>query len=520
MHRTLARIRELETSTLFFVSAWLVFAYCLASHLAIVFAPWPLEYREGAVLFQVAGQIHHLPIYTMDRLPVYLNMYGSIYNTLGTWVCKVFGLGFQPLRAVSLVAILCSLALFLDLLRRRQLAGPIQLVLTLSLYIGLLFQTTPLARPDGLGFLLYMCCFWLMEVFSPTVWVMCTIILLADLDLLTKQYFVVIAPLAISYVFFFKSKLQGLAYTMLFVLSIVLVYKVDTHFLPGYLPLTIAVNSGATPRLSLHSTIYMLKQTAAYVVTCGAVFLVCAAFSRARSPGKAFRLTETSFAAYASFVVILALTLKLGHHDGAWMTYYFQLLSPLLFVAIAPAASWRAPDTTLRRAALLCSVAVLMLLAWKAVLSPWQNVRLGRDLAGMAKDMQPYATVLASPEEVSSLVQQDKAVYVSGQSNFFYGAATPSALRLPGLGLTAAGAQAVEDRYEQDVSERIAGKRFDLVITDPSDHMPKLWTSLIGTHYHVIATRKIGKRIATEWVPDTPSSLLSTLQPSSPIPQP
>jgi hypothetical protein len=505
MRKTWAQIWDLNISALFLISLWCVFAYCLASHLAIVFAPWQLEYREGAVLFQIAGQLKHLPVYATDKLPIYLNLYGSIYNTLGTWVCNIFGLGFQPLRTLSFVAILCSLAMFADILRRRRVAGPARLALTLSLYIGLLFQTTPLARPDALAFLMYMFCFWLFEVFSPTVWVVLTIILVADLDLLTKQYFVLIAPLVISYVILYKSKVRGLVYAVIFVASVALVYRLDMHFLPGYLPLTIAVNSGATPKLSIGTTMYMLKQTAAYLVTCGAALLVCAAYARVAKL-RTFAFANLSFPAYASAVVILALSLKLGHHNGAWLTYYIHLLSPVLLVAIAPTPPVEAPDTLARKLALVCSVAVVSLLAWKAVLSPWQNVRIGRELAVLAKDMQPYATVLATPEEVSSLVQQNKAVYVSGQSNFFYGAAMRGGLRLPGLTLTAAGAQVVQDQYEQDVADRIANKRFDLVITDAADNRPKLWTSLIGNHYRVIGTRKVGKLTETEWVPVTPGS--------------
>jgi hypothetical protein len=108
------------------------------------------------------------------------------------------------------------------------------------------FSYTPLARPDSLGFLTFILCFWLLEVFPAQRWSMLAIVPLSPLGLLIKQYFTIIGPLVISYISFFRSRKAGLIFAVVFLNALVSTYALDHYLLPGYLPLVTAASFGGS----------------------------------------------------------------------------------------------------------------------------------------------------------------------------------------------------------------------------------------------------------------------------------
>ena len=478
-----------------------IFAYAFICHLFILFAPWQLEYREGAVLLQVRGLLHGINVYSQEQLPLYLNVYGSIYNSVGWLFCKMMGEGFFPLRLISFLSILASLFLLNDILRRKRVLVDIRLALCLYMYFGLLFATTPLARPDALGFLSFMLCFWLFEVFQASLWSMVMIIILSLLGFLIKQYFVITAPLVISYVFFFRSKRMGLIFTAMFLGALVLVYGLDTRLLPGYLPLALAATSGGATPLSLHSTVYMLKQTGEFAGLYLGALLLCLRDCKRFSGSWRQRLRSLSFPCYASLLIVALLTLKLGHHMAASLTYYLQLLAPFILVSIAPADVGMGGIT--RFAALQISIVCLLttVMAVKAIHSPFRVLRTGRQISAVYKDVLPYREVLGSPMLVSTLLDQHKLVYYSGQSEYLMAVTDKRALHLPGLDPTPSDCSRIEMAFEERVSSMIVTRQFNMIVTDEQDSITDVQKELIRTHYQLERVRQIDNVTESEWVP-------------------
>lgn len=450
------------------VCYWLfaaVAVYALLLHLLVISVPWQIEYREGAVFFQVSAALHHVPIYSMHLVPTYLNLYGSIYISLGKWLCKVIGLGYLPLRLISLVSILASVAMLYDILRLKNVDNEFRIALCANFYVALLIMTTPLARPDALGLFFYVCCFWLFQRFGENKWTLASIAVCTILGFLTKQYYVLSGPIIIAFVFFFRSRARATLYACSFLTIFVFVYWLDLQLLPGYLPLTLSVNSGATNNINMTSTLYMLRQTAAFIRAFFSSLLICASF---RSWNRlSFKVIPLSVFPFASAIVALFLTLKLGHHFGAYLTYYIQLLGPVLLVAMAPSANdiaKRKPRTIL----LVFSLAWIVLCAavWKSLRSPSDLIKTGREYAVLARDIGSYKNVLGDPAVVTILVRQGKTIYNSGQSYFFYGAEEPRALQLPGLSIDRMRARSIEQDYENKVSKMIARRYFNLIVTD------------------------------------------------------
>jgi hypothetical protein len=479
-----------------------IFGYAVICHLFILFAPWQLGYREGAVLLQVRGLLHGINVYSPEQLPLYLNVYGSIYNSVGWLFCKMMGGGFFPLRLISFLSILASLLLLNDILRRRRVLGDIRLALCLYMYFGLLFGSTPLAQPDALGFLSFILCFWLFEVFQIRLWSILMIIVLSLLGFLIKLYFVIAAPLVISYVFLFRSKKMGLVFTAIFLGALVSTYVLDTRLLPGYLSLILALTSGNATPLSLHSTIYMLKQTSEFTGMYLGAILLCLQYRKSSSDSWGERLRSLSFPCYASVVVLALLTFKLGHHGGAIITYYVQLLAPFMLVSIAPT------DVGMRghvpRFAALQLILVYLLTAVitvKAVHSPFRVMRMGRQMSASYQDVLPYHEVLGSPMLVSTLLDQQKSVYYSGQSEYFMGVADKKALLLPGLDPSPTDCSRIEAAFEERISNMIVTRQFDMIVTDGQEYIPDKQKELIRTHYQLERVRQIDNFTESEWVP-------------------
>jgi hypothetical protein len=366
----------------------------------------------------------------------------------------------------------------------------------------MLFFGTAIARPDSLAFLLYVLCFWLFEVFDDAAWSLLLIVVLSLVGFLTKQYILIAAPLVISYVFFFRSKIKGLIFTAVFFLLLIATYKIDGHFLPGYLPMTVAVLTGQSASITLQSTLYMLRQTVEFSLCYLGAFLICAIYRKAGGHSSENNVRTVSLSAYAGLLVLVLLTLKLGHHNGAHLTYYFQLLGPFLVVAVAPVGPSNTRNASGLSTGLLClaCLATLIFVA-KAVRNPVQMLSMGRGFAQVAQDIQPYPRVLASPMLVSTLIAQNKAVYYSGMGVFFVTGASPRALHLPGATLAPSDFLTLEQADEDRLSRMIATQQFNLIVVENDDRFTDEEIALIHTRYRIKTIRQIGKLTETEWVP-------------------
>jgi hypothetical protein len=139
-----------------FVSFGLLLLYfgiqLIRYHFLLVTFPYPLEYREGAILFVTDLLLEGENPYALQNMPLAMNVYGINYHLIVYPFARLWGATFLVHRAVSAVFILLSLPIFFVILRRHRAGVLYSLAAVLILYASLLYRYTPLARPDGVGF--------------------------------------------------------------------------------------------------------------------------------------------------------------------------------------------------------------------------------------------------------------------------------------------------------------------------------------------------------------------------------
>ncbi len=496
---TILNARSRSISAVFFS---VVLSYAFIAHLFILFAPWQLDGLEGGLLYQVDGQLRGIPVYAKESFPNYFNCYGAGYNTIAVLFSRVFGEGFFALRLVTLLAILFSVGLFYDILRVKRVDHLLRLALCTNLYIGLLFFTTPRARPDGVAFVTLMLSFWLYERFGDDSWNLFAIILLSMVGLLTKQYFVIIAPITILYVFLYRSKIKGLYVGALFVATTIITYEGYNRLLPGYLPLAIGVNSGAATRISPSSILWMLGQNVGtFVMFSGSICLcfVCRAYAWKPLLRKAKSLSYSEFCGLATLTI---LTFKLGLHEGQSLVYYIQLFMPYLLVSLAAGGYPRTDLRSERRmAALLVTYALTLFVVYKAITSPMRTLRVSREMNAMYQDILPFHHVFASSWLTSVEMAQGKVVQTSGQNTMLPYGAFPEAWHLRGAKLSAAELVKLDADAQARIADNIAHQRFDLIVTRYEEPWIVEEMANIRAHYKPVAVRAMDREMLTEWVP-------------------
>jgi 4-amino-4-deoxy-L-arabinose transferase-like glycosyltransferase len=178
--------RALEALVVLGAAAYV--AMYLAVALLRIAHPFELEWMEGGVVEHVRRILEGKKIYVAPSIEFVPFIYTPLYYYLGAALSKVFGLGFVPLRALSLLCSLGCAALVFSFVRRevkhRTIAG-LATALFLATY-GASAAWLDLARVDSLFLLLALGAAWLVR-FQPTPRGLVAAAVLISLSFFTKQ---------------------------------------------------------------------------------------------------------------------------------------------------------------------------------------------------------------------------------------------------------------------------------------------------------------------------------------------
>lgn len=463
--------------------------YVLAINIAIIFFPWQIDSREGAVLLQVIGRLNGTAVWDVEALPQYLNAYGLLYPEVGAVFASFLGTSFATLRLVTFLAILGStlamnaifVAAGLDPIRRT--------LLCIAFFVGQIFLVGAHAKADALGMLIFTLGLYLMETRHHSSRVLSVVILLSYLGFLAKAYFLLLGPLACSYVYFYVSKRQGLILSAIFLLGFcVLIVALDSMF-PTYVTSVIGVVTGARTEISFDSSTFMLRQWAYFLLMHLGVLLLGVAWKWrggvTRGPGEPRWWSE--FWGYSAAVIAIVLTVSLGHHVGNFLTYFNNLLLPFLLVGLARRLPV-APDE--RGKGLLMASVVTAITA--TTYMPSLKVLVAGDVAGLKKLetlVNESSDVLAVSVVAGLLASQGRPVHDSGQSEYLASAGSLAALKVPGLGLEKAVVQAIVEGADADIKATIIKRKFDLALT--YERAPDGWISALHENGYEVQDRII-----------------------------
>ena len=476
-------------------------------HYLLVTFPYPLESFEGAMLLTTKMLLNGENPYALNNMPVAINVYGIIYHLLAYPFARLWGSIFLVHRALSAVFILLSCILFFVILRRHRINTLYSISAVLIWYASLLYRYTAVAKPDGPGIFLFLLSVFIMYLMQYSTWSLVMSVLLGVLAFYTKPYFVLSIPYLATYLFLFVSKKKAVRYAALsFVLLTTTAFLVnrvsETYFVNTFFNhINVATNDFG--QLMLQLQFFALYYSG--IILIFLVYLSLFVMDKARSGalqnlGRATikqELTKRihvvsydkplfgiafSFSLCCLVLSFLLFYFKLGRHVGNIMTYAYHLITPFFLIYVYSLLDVPLKDTSLAKrranytyALLLPGILVsLYLLTSSATylkdLSEWTDLADWRRIEQITRSHQ---NIMNSQVLVSLLLEQDKPVYDTGQTEFFQYSHYPSGL-IDGWLLPNAAISQQWAKYASSVKESVRQREFGAIIITRREHRPYL----------------------------------------------
>jgi len=465
-------------------------------HWQIIANPFPNEYREGAVLLSTDLLLKGGNPYSLSNQPEYTNVYGIIYNLVVAPFAKLFGMSLPVHRMVSGFFILASCGIFFSALRWQKATFFWAISGTLILYSHLLYFTTPLTRPDSLGF-----CLFLASLLIPWRWQYSNKSLLISsilgvLAFFTKPYFILSVVYLGSYLFLFKSKRKGITQGILalglWAIALLLINQVFETYLNNTIWIHVNVAAGnfnhairqlgSYMQINLGLSLILLL----LVVYSGIIFFKQPPKAKPkidlfnlRKPLLNLNINLIDFCLVSSLILFL---IKLGQHTGSWLIYAHHLISPFLIFTTCIFLTARSKDIRTYWLnpflILLVIINLLQVSSEQFLPTPDYGLPAWNNLVAL---VSRYQNIFNSPAIASLLVSQGKKVYDSGQSEYFVnGSANLAANRSSKI-------QSRNQEFFQEVSQSLQGKKYDLVVLTKG-HSPFIPANLLKKYYRYQST--------------------------------
>jgi hypothetical protein len=475
----------------------------LRYHYLLVTFPYPLESFEGAMLLTTNLLLKGENPYALENMPVAINVYGINYHLLVYPFARLWGSTFLVHRALSAIFILLSCILFFVILRRHRINLLYSISAVLILYASLLYRYTAVAKPDGLGFFLFLLSAFIVYLMEYSTWSLVMSVFLGILAFYTKPYFVLSIPYLVSYLFLFVSKKKAIFYGALaFVLLITTAFMInhifETYFVNTFFNhINVATNNfrQMTGQLGFFSLFY------SGIILIFIVYFSLSVLDRVRSgelPGLGFDAIKKEFIKridlfsyekplikiafpFSLYCLILSFGIfyfKLGRHVGNIMTYAYHLITPFFLIYIFSLLDLPLKNVHLARrrdnynyALLLPCILVSLYLLYSSATylkdsAEWTD---REDWRRIEQIMSSYKNIMNSQVLVSLLLKQNKPVYDTGQTEFFQ----HSHYRfrwLEGLLLPNADISRQWTEYENSIRQAVSHQEFDAIIIAPWEH--------------------------------------------------
>ncbi|MBN2030790.1 hypothetical protein JW824_11155 [bacterium] len=456
-------------------------------------------------------------IYKMENMPAAANVYGIGYQLLVYPFAKLFGSTFVIHRSISGVCILCACFLIFVLLRKMKITTLFCIGAALILYVLLLFYATPLARPDGLGTFLFISSVYLpyMAKFSRKSLLLSN--LLGILAFYTKVYFVVSLFYVTTYLFIFISKRKAIYYGLfsfflLFATGLIINRYFETYFLNTFFTSFNSVTNSVA-YLWLQCDEFLRLHFGLVIVVM--IILLCYFFLLLFENKKNLFINDWHevfiqkiicrfdiihlnkplinirclYSLYCMLLSIAIVFFWMGRHPGAYVTYFYQLITPFLLVFIF---DWikHLQEARKKNFHLFFTQYSYMFLIPCLIMTLYRSysslpiVRSEYDIQAwteMEKIIDSHQQILNSPVIASLLLEQKKPVYDSGHTEFFQNAYHFE----PILNNMMPSNEKIAEQYNhylQDIAHDVKEKVFDAVIITNGDS-PFVSIETLQTYY-------------------------------------
>lgn len=458
-------------------------------HIRLIIYPYQMEYREGAIVLNTEGLLKGINPWAMENNPVYTNVYGFVYNFLVVPFAWVFGNKVWIYRLLSFLSICGQIGLLILVLRKKKIPWIWVAFSSAFLWLGQFASVTSLARPDALGEL-----FFLLTLFLPFLdeykgKSLILSVLFGVLGFYTKLYFVLGIPIIATYLFLFVSKKKAFFYAVGFLFALVVSGLWVNRTFESYV---LNVILATQEEFSAQRMEWLTRQNGMFVQnfwgilligTLIALSLIFSYFKKYKDLTFSFGSSDTPLLLEKMDLNLLVLIVtgsliyfNLGRHDGTYMYYYYQLVTPFLIILVVENLA----HYPLRYETAILLVSLNLLTFGFTVIQP---------------DLQPYDTksyeklnfylttsksVLNSPSTTLELINHNISVVDSGLSEYFR-IPKKSNIFYPDLQQIVQ----VSEKYKMGIDRGIKQQSYDLIL---ADNLNPVLETAAGSKYKKIET--------------------------------
>lgn len=438
-------------------------------------SPYPLEFREDAIVaFSQLYANEGNPYLLKDR-PVQVNVYGIGYHWVVRPFAHVFGATYQVHRAVSILFVTASCVLLGWILRRDKVSLAFAVTGALILFIQLGQGLSIVSRPDGLGLFLFLAALLIPYRFAFSTRSLVVSIGLSILAFLTKPYFLLSLALVPGYVFLSVGKLRGLVAGVAAIGALMVTVLAVHSMYECCFTETFFVNLGGASRSWKHlrsiAAGYLVLNWALLAMLLGG--LISGAWNRLPRSSDPMAPQTTSGLlslidpyqpllrggiSYPWFLLIsgtLVIVFILGLHQGNGILYYHQFVTPFLLwiVFVQADVKWKRPWWAV--------MLMIVSLGWLNARTPRLPGDYTREWTALEQLTASHTNIFNSPHLTHFLLKQGKPIYDTGLTEY-----SPLATKRNVLGIASAYEQKWK-AYRETLAENIRQQTFDLVAIPP-----------------------------------------------------
>ena len=506
-------LRKLLIITLGFVLLKLV-----TYHFQVIGNFFPNEYRESAILLVTDLLVKGGNPYDLINQPQYTSVYGIFYHIIVVPFAKLFGTNFPVHRSISAAFIFASCFVLFAAMRWRKISLVFALSATLLLYSHLLYFTTPLAKPDSLGFFLFLSSLLIPWRYQYSRSSLLSSTILGVLGFLTKPYFILSLLYLNLYLFIFKSKKKGIEQGLLSLLVLVLAILIVNESFETYFNNIILINLF----IAGHDFVYAIKQLYAYIqINYGIILIffvyiftdtnidllkhpitnikslkrIKVNFGDIKKPLINLNIDLIEFCLIVSLLIFLSV---LGQHWGSWLVYINHLISPFLIFLTFDLLNKKLRD---KKVTLINLIAILLILLNLLSVSSSQvlpqldyGLKDWNNLRGL---LSRHQHIFNSPAIASILIEQGKKVHDSGQSQYFVlSTQRPAFWDI----IVRPKRREIQMRYQQfiqEITNSVKLKKYDLIVLTKG-YSPFISEKLLKRYYQYKKTLNAPMSVKTK----------------------
>lgn len=474
----------------FYISCCILFFLALAyHHLQLINFKTPLDYNEAGMLTLTEDIANGINPYSLASQPTRTSVYPALYNVVLAPLSLAFGNSLVLHRAVAAFFILASCVLCFLMAYRESNSYQGSFAAACIFYAGLLYYSTPIAGPSGIGLFLFLSSIVIPWLYNFSNRSLCIAIVLGILAFYAKQYFVACLGFIALYLFLAVSKGKGVTFgacsLILFLIILILVHITSPYFVDN-----VIFAQGYAAGLA-SSNASLLKQFSEYIQVYLPVFAILGILllSRrfgsepAQRPDYAARSiswnlnwinlkdlhapmlnARVNYLWYCFTCSLTIITLSLGKNDANHLSYFFQLLSPFLLAGTLGVASRSTKMTWLYQLTMIVAfynTYTVLQRDFSINEENWQKIGL---------EMSAADDIFASPVVLADIVQSGKEVYENGHTRYVVMAANkPKIFTQARPDETPAGIWA---KYVNRIRQKLRAQEFDLILLDQWMNIP------------------------------------------------